>query len=214
MEAQWWDWTQLPNACSLSPLPLVLCLSLTTPLLLSSPTLTPLLHSPLLLSFFYPKSISSVKEIRLYLPPGKLKMQADSWQIHLAVKASTSLFNSKVGPEKNSVPRLHCVLRTESPPQIFILMKQPGTHKMTVAVSHSALWQTNKCYGLFSLEQPYTKHLVWHFRGFRYYPPQVHPWIAEYKALVHQISGTYSSPLPAPCTSDLPFVSNSFLCLH
>lgn len=136
----------------------------------SSPLIThyslpPLLPSPPLLSFLYPKSISSVKEIRLYLPPGKLKMQADSRQIHLAVKVSMALFNSKVGSEKNSVPRLPCVLRTESPPQIFILMKQPGPHKTTVAVSHSALWQTNKCYGLSSLAQPDTNILYGTSKG-------------------------------------------------
>lgn len=75
--------------------------------------------------------------------------------MHLAVKPSTALFNSQVGPEETNAMTLLGIKNREPSPKDLFSWNNEVHIKYQVAVGHRAFWQTNKYYGLLSLAQPY-----------------------------------------------------------
>lgn len=123
VETQWWDWKQPPNAY-VCPLSLCLSLPTTSPHFFLSHTYTLPHSSKLVLCITHLQ-----KKRNSVLSWSKLKMQADSRQMHLTVKSSKSSLTHKWAQKK----QCHYFTRYEEQRalrQIFILMKQPGLHEV------------------------------------------------------------------------------------
>jgi hypothetical protein len=123
----------------------------------------------------------------------KLKMR----QIHLAAKSSKVLFNLQVGPGKTVHHNFKSIKKRG--PSLNIYSREI-TRQFT-GNRPRALWQTIKCYGLFSCIPVY-KHLAYHLRWFTDITTILSPYLSIDTIQVTAIS-------PSVHLSYLPFVSFS-----